>query len=213
MNQSRPSLTPAGIIVGPQGVRGLARVKTFTATPGSIADYGVLFDEAGDREFSVQLVEARSTVAILKIAGVDSREAIDALKGLVLHINRDALPPAEEEEFYHADLVGLIAETAADGRIGVVASLNDFGAGEVIEIALDRGGAPLVCPFTLAIVPVVDIPGGRIVLDLPVGLQPPEAKEKWRGPAKSGKRKQQKASAELAESEGAKVNENEADTA
>lgn len=192
MSQAGPSLTPAGIVVGAQGVRGLVRVKTFTETPKAIADYGPLFDESGDRSFSVTLVEARPTVAIVKLDGVSSREAAEALKGLLLHIPRTALPDVDEEEFYHADLVGLAAETAADGRIGTVSGLHDFGAGELIEIDLDAGGAPLVCPFTLDVVPVVDIAGGKVVLDPPKGLWPREVKEKHTGPAKSGKRKRPK---------------------
>ena len=192
MSQPGLGLTPAGIIVGAQGVRGLVRVKTFTETPSAIADYGPLFNESGDRQFTVTLVEARPTVAIVKIDGVASREAAEALKGLMLNISRSALPEVDEDEFYHADLVGLIAETDAEGRIGVVSSLDDFGAGELIEIALDAGGAPLVCPFTMVAVPIVDIAGGRVVLNPPAGLWPREMKEKHTGPAKSGKRKRPK---------------------
>lgn len=192
MSQAGPGLTPAGIIVGAQGVRGLVRVKTFTQTSGVIADYGPLFNESGERQFSVTLVEARPTVAVVKIDGVTSREAAEALKGLMLHIPRSALPEVDEDEFYHADLVGLIAETETGGRIGVVSSLDDFGAGELIEIALDAGGAPLVCPFTMAVVPIVDIAGGKVVLNPPVGLWPRETKAKHTGPAKSGKRKRPK---------------------
>jgi 16S rRNA processing protein RimM len=192
VSQSGPGLTPAGIIVGAQGVRGLVRVKTFTQTSGVIADYGPLFNESGERQFNVTLVEARPTVAVLKIDGVTSREAAEALKGLMLHIPRSALPEVDEDEFYHADLVGLIAETEAEGRIGVVSSLDDFGAGELIEIALDAGGAPLVCPFTMAVVPIVDIAGGKVVLNPPAGLWPRETKAKHTGPAKSGKRKRPK---------------------
>jgi 16S rRNA processing protein RimM len=170
-------------------------VKTFTETPKAIADYGPLFDENGARQFAVTLVEARPTVAIVKLDGVQSREAADALKGLMLHIPRSALPEADEEEFYHADLVGLVAETAADGRIGTVSSLYDYGAGELIEVALDVGGAPLVSPFTLAAVPVIDIAGGKVVLDPPKGLWPRDVKAKHTGPAKSGKRKMRKPAA------------------
>ncbi len=189
MSQSGPGLTPAGIVVGAQGIRGLVRVKTFTKSPSSIADYGLLFNESGDRHFQVTLVEARPTVAVVKIDGVASREAAEALKGLMLHISRSALPEVDQDEFYHADLVGLVAETEAEGRIGVVSSLDDFGAGELIEIALDAGGAPLVCPFTMAVVPVVDIAGGKVLLNPPVGLWPRKTKAKHTGPAKSGKRK------------------------
>ena len=189
MSRSGSGLTPAGIVVGAQGVRGLVRLKTFTETPSGIADYGPLYNESGDRHFQVTLIEARPTVAVVKIDGVTSREAAEALKGLMLHIQRSVLPEVDEDEFYHADLVGLIAETEAEGRIGVVFSLDNFGAGELIEIALDTGGAPLVCPFTTAVVPVIDIAGGKVLLNPPVGLWPRKIKAKHTGPAKSGKRK------------------------
>jgi 16S rRNA processing protein RimM len=167
-------LAPAGIVVSVQGVKGLVRVKTFTETSGAIGDYGDLMDATGDRTFAVKVIEARETVAILKIVGVDGRAAAEQLKGLTLYLNRDALPEPEPDEFFHSDLVGLSVETDADGRIGEVAALYDYGAGELIEITMDDGSAPLVLPFTEAVVPDILVSEGRIRVDPPGGLWPRE---------------------------------------
>ena len=171
-------LTPAGVVVAAHGVRGLVRVKTFTESPSTLDAYGPLTDADGAARYDVRVVEARDTVAIARIAGVGSREAAEAMKGRMLYLDRAALPDAEEDEFFHADLIGLAAETAEDGRIGTVAALYDYGAGDLIEIELDRGGAPLVLPFTEAAVPVVDIAGGVVRLAPPAGLWPPEGQAK-----------------------------------
>ncbi len=168
-------LTAAGVIVAAQGVRGLVRVKTFTESPATLDAYGPLTDADGKAVFRLEVVEARDTVAIARIDGVRDRTAAERLKGVTLYLSRDALPEPDADEFFHADLIGLAVETAAAGRIGVVAALYNYGAGDLIEIDLDAGGAPLVLPFTLAVVPEIDIAGGRVVVDPPPGLWSPEA--------------------------------------
>ncbi|MEQ9124041.1 MAG: ribosome maturation factor RimM [Alphaproteobacteria bacterium] len=170
--------SPAGVVVAAHGVKGLVRVKTFTETPASLDAYGDLTDAAGEARYRVKVVEARDTVAIARIDGVADRSAAERLKGLTLYLDRAALPEAEPEEFFHADLVGLPVERAAarGARIGEVAALYDYGAGELIEVALDAGGAPLVLPFTAAAVPVIDLAAGVVAIDPPPGLEPPPGK-------------------------------------
>ncbi len=169
-------LMPAGIVVAAQGVKGLVRVKTFTETPATLDAYGPLTDEAGAARYDVTVVEARDAVAIARIAGVHDRSAAERLKGLTLYLDRAALPEPDADEYFHADLIGLTAEVASVGRIGVVAAMHDFGAGDLIEIELDAGGAPLVLPFTAEAAPEIDIKGGRIRVAPPPGLwAPPEA--------------------------------------
>ena len=107
-------------------------------------------------------------MVVARVAGVASRDAAEALRGLRLYVARAALPPPEEEEFYHADLEGLRAEFA-DGRdFGRVRRVVNYGAGDVLEI--EREGESALVPFTRAAVPVVDIAGGRLVVDPPEGL-------------------------------------------
>ena len=165
-----------GEIVGVHGVRGLVRLRSFTDDPMAVGGYGPLEDEAGRRQFAIRLQSAVKGVWIAKVDGVDSREAAEALKGVGLYIDRARLPEPEEGEFYHADLIGLRAERAGDGAaLGTVLAVHDFGAGTMLELKSPDGGTEMV-PFTLAAVPLVDLAGGRVVIDPPEEVvgEPPE---------------------------------------
>lgn len=157
-----------GVVAAPHGVKGLVRVKSFTAVPDAIAQYGPLEDEAG-RPLAIAFVGAAKGVLLARIEGVGDRDAAERLKGRRLYLPRAALPPPEDEEYYHADLLGLAAELPDGTRLGRVRAIYGFGAGDSIEIERD-GGAPVLVPFTRAAVPVVDIAGGRIVVAPPEGL-------------------------------------------
>ena len=160
-----------GVVGAPHGVHGAVRIKTYTDEPDAIARYGALEDEAGERQFKLHVLGTAKGdgMVVAQIAGIADRDAAERLRGLRLCLPRVALPPTQEDEFYHADLVGLAATLADGTAIGRVAAVHDFGAGDVLEIARERG-QPLVVPFTRAAVPVVDIAGSRIVLDPPEGL-------------------------------------------
>ena len=160
-----------GIITAPHGVKGLVRVKSFTAAPDAIGQYGPLEDEAG-RRLALSFIGAAKGVQLARIEGVEDRDAAERLKGVRLYLPRAALPATEDEEYYHADLLGLAAELPDGTRLGEVRAIYGFGAGDSIEIARP-GAAPLLVPFTRAAVPVVDIPAGRIVVDPPEGLLQP----------------------------------------
>jgi 16S rRNA processing protein RimM len=158
-------VAPAGrILVGeigrPHGVRGLVKLRSFTADPAAIASYGPLTDATGERRFALTLLAD----GLARVEGVDDREAAARLTGTGLYVARASLPPPEEDEFYLADLVGLRAETAAGEPLGRVRSVEDNGAGAFL--ALD-GPPERFVPFTRACVPVVDTAGGRVVVELP----------------------------------------------
>lgn len=156
-----------GAIVGAQGLKGEVKVKTFTESPERLGAYGALHDAKG-REFVVRDVQAaRTDIAIVRFAGVSDRNAAEALKGTELFVDRDALPPPEDEEFYHADLIGLAAVDGEGRALGTVAGLHNFGAGDVIAIARSDGG-DMFLPFTRAVVPTIDVKAGRIVIVAPV---------------------------------------------
>jgi 16S rRNA processing protein RimM len=161
-----------GVITGAQGVRGAVRIKSFTADPADIAAYGPVEDESGERRLDLRLVGAAKGVLIAKLHGVDDRDRAEALRGLRLYLAREALPPPGEDEYYHADLIGLDAALVDGTPIGRVRAVHDFGAGDTLEI--DRPeGPPVMVPFTRAIVPIVDLDAGRLVLDPPPGLLSP----------------------------------------
>ena len=147
------------------GVRGEVRVKPFTADPLAIGEYKPLLAEDG-RAFEIERLRPAGNVLVVKFRGVDDRTAAEALNGVALHAERAALPPTGEDEFYHADLIGLAAVTEAGDTLGTVAAVLNFGAGDILEIAPARGPSLLV-PFTRAIVPDIDIAAGRIVIVMP----------------------------------------------
>lgn len=158
-----------GVVTGPHGVRGLLRVKTFTAEPEGIAAYGPLEDEAGTRCFDIELVGAAKGAVLVRVAGIADRDAAERLKGLRLYVPRAALPPPGDEEYYHADLIGLAASLTDGSLLGRVTAVHDFGAGDSLEIVRPDGRVVMV-PFTRAIVPLVDPAGGRLVVVPPPGL-------------------------------------------
>jgi 16S rRNA processing protein RimM len=161
-----------GVITAAHGVKGMVRVKSFTADPQAIASYGPLEDEAGQRRFALELKGAAKGVLLARIAGIGDRDAADSLKGTRLYLPRAALPAPGDEEYYHADLIGL-AVLLSDGRkLGRVRAIHDYGAGDSIEVEAAAGGVVIV-PFTRAAVPVVDLAGGKIIVEPPAGLLEP----------------------------------------
>jgi 16S rRNA processing protein RimM len=158
-----------GVIAGAHGIKGLVRVRSFTAAPKSIGAYGPLQDETGERRFTLDLVGERKDVLIARIAGVADRNAAERLKGVRLYVHRADLPAPGTEEFYQTDLVGLDAFSSDGTRFGTVRAVNDFGAGASLEIE-DAAGKTMLVPFTTAAVPEVDVAGGKLVVAPPVEL-------------------------------------------
>jgi 16S rRNA processing protein RimM len=158
-----------GIVAGAQGVQGAVRIKSFTTNPEDVARYGPLEDESGERRLSLRLVGSAKGVVIARLAGIADRDRAEALRGLRLYLPRAALPPAGQDEYYHADLIGLEAALADGTALGHVSAIHDFGAGDTLEIERPAG-PPAMVPFTRAIVPIVDLAAGRLVLDPPPGL-------------------------------------------
>lgn len=158
-----------GEIGAAQGLKGEVRLRSYTAEPAAIGRYGALYDEQG-RAIEVESVRVTPKALIARIKGVTTREAAEALNRTKLYIDRARLPAREEEEWYHADLVGLAAVDRGGERIGVVVAVQNFGAGDLIEVKPDKGGATVLVPFTRDAVPEVDVEGGRLVLAPPEGL-------------------------------------------
>jgi 16S rRNA processing protein RimM len=158
-----------GVITGAHGVKGLVRVKSFTADPEAITAYGPLEDESGARKFALALVGAAKGVLLARVDGVTDRDAAERLKSVRLYVSRDVLPPPEEEEYYHADLMGLAAFLEDGTPLGRVVAVHEYGAGDSLELQ-GADGRALIVPFTRAAVPVVDLAGGRLVVVPPDGL-------------------------------------------
>lgn len=153
--------------MGAHGIRGEVLIHTFTATPDAIAAYGPLSDGAETRAFKVTGVRATPKGAVARIAGVTDRDAAEALKGTELYVARDRLPAASEGEFYHTDLIGLAAVDRAGAEIGEVVAVQNFGAGDLIEIRLAGSRTTELLPFTETFVPEIDIAAGRMIVVMP----------------------------------------------
>ncbi|MGR3485583.1 MAG: ribosome maturation factor RimM [Paracoccaceae bacterium] len=158
-----------GRLAGAYGVAGQVRIKSFCADPDAIADYLPL---AGDGIIIRQLVvEGRAKEAlVVRVDAITTREQAEALKGTDLRVPRSRLPGLPDDEFYHADLVGLTVLDAGGAHRGTVRAVFDHGAGDLLEIAVDGGGDTALLPFTRANVPTVDLTAGRIVIDPPEGI-------------------------------------------
>ncbi len=166
-----------GQFAGAHGVRGYVRLKPFTAVPEDATRYGTVATEDGARIFELELVGTAKGVLIVRIAGVADRDAAQALSGTRLYVDRARLPEPDAEEFYHADLIGLAVETRDGAPLGTIRAVDDFGAGDVLELAL-RDGRSVMVPFTVAVVPTIDVKARRAVVELPEGaLETPKREE------------------------------------
>ncbi|MES2913727.1 MAG: ribosome maturation factor RimM [Pseudomonadota bacterium] len=156
-----------GAIAGAFGVAGEVRLKSFCSEPTDIAAYGPLMSEDGSRDYHVTLTRPVAGGLGARIQGVSTKEQADALRGTSLYVPRDRLPRLPDDEFYHADLIGLSAYDPGGAMIGKVTAVYNHGAGDILEISPAGHKSALLLPFTLAIVPNVDLAAGRIVVDLP----------------------------------------------
>jgi 16S rRNA processing protein RimM len=152
------------------GVRGAVKLWTFTEDPFAVKRYGPLVTKDGTRQFEVMHAREAKGHLVATLKGIATREDAERLNGLELYIAREKLPATDDDEYYHADLIGLSAVTPANEALGRVIAIHNFGAGDIIEIAPPHGPTMLL-PFTNAVVPSVDLAGGRVVIELPVEIE------------------------------------------
>jgi 16S rRNA processing protein RimM len=152
------------------GVRGAVKLWTFTEDPLAVQRYGPLSTKDGARQFEVTHAREAKDHLVATLKGVATREDAERLNGIELYVARDKLPATDDDEYYHADLIGLAAVTTSEQPLGRVMAIHDFGAGTIIEIAPPQGPTMLL-PFTNAVVPTVDLAGGRVVIELPAEIE------------------------------------------
>ena len=155
-----------GSIAGAFGVQGEVRLKSFCAQPEAIATYGALWTEDGKRQFTVRLTRPVAGGLGARLSGVRTKEEADGLRGVTLWADRGALPTLPDDEFYHADLIGLAVQDTGGAPLGHVRAVHNHGAGDLLEVETPGRGT-LLLPFTRAVVPTVDLAAGRIVADPP----------------------------------------------
>ena len=154
------------VIGAAHGIRGEVRVKPYGDDPLSFTDYGPLVTEDGSRTFEVLNARVQKTVVITRFKGIDDRNQAETLNGLNLYIPRDRLPEPEEDEFYYSDLEGLGVTTMVGEDLGRIVAVQDFGAGDLLEVRPKRGRTFYI-PFTKAFVPEIDLTAGLVKVDLP----------------------------------------------
>jgi 16S rRNA processing protein RimM len=169
-----PSQICVARIGAAHGVRGAVKLWTFPEDPLAVKHYGPLSTKDGARQFEVTHVREAKDHLVATLKGVASREDAERLNGIELYIARDKLPETDEDEYYHADLIGLAAVNAANEAIGRVIAIHNFGAGDIIEIA-PASGPTLLLPFTNAVVPTVDLANRRVVIELPQVIEGDDA--------------------------------------
>jgi len=164
---AKPDRVCLGVIAGAHGVRGLVKIKSFTEDPEDVAAYGPVGDETGQKRFVVKIKGRVKGLVLAELEDIRDRDQAQALHGLQLYVERDALPRLEEEEtFYQADLIGLAAEDPEGRPLGQVVAVPNFGAGDLLEV-LDPERVSQFYPFTRAVVPEVDLATGRVVIRRP----------------------------------------------
>jgi 16S rRNA processing protein RimM len=160
-----------GAIAGAFGVAGEVRLKSYCAEPTAIADYGPLYTQDGARSFKITLTRPVAGGLGARLTGIATKEQADALKGTQLYADRTRLPHLPDDEFYHADLIGLAVQDTGGAALGTVQAVHNHGAGDILEISAPGRKSALMVPFTLAAVPTVDLTSGKIIVDLPEGLE------------------------------------------
>ena len=156
-----------GAIAGAFGVRGEVRLKSFCAEPDAIASYAPLFTEDGARSFAVTITRAIPGGLAARLSGITTKEEADAVRGTSLFADREKLPNLPDDEFYHADLIGLPVFDTGGVQLGTVRAIYNHGAGDILEIFAPGRRTALLLPFTKAAVPTVDLTARRIVADPP----------------------------------------------
>jgi 16S rRNA processing protein RimM len=151
-------------------VRGEVRLWPFTEDPFAVLHYGPLSTKDGARQFEVARARAAKDHLVAMLKGVANRDEAERLNGIELYIARDALPETDNDEYYHADLIGLAAVNPQGVAIGTVTAIHNFGAGDIIEIAPTQGPT-LLLPFTNAVVPSVDLAAGQVVIVMPQEIE------------------------------------------
>ena len=158
-----------GVIIGPHGIKGAVRVKSFTEKPESIAEYGTLHDKNG-KSFDLQLEGQSKGALIASIKGMTTRTQAELLKGTELFIKRKLLPSTDDGEYYHADLLGLNVYKSDGKKMGIVKAMHNFGGGNIVEVVIAETKNTVLIPFNNNTVLDIDFVKNEMIVEIPLGL-------------------------------------------
>lgn len=171
----KTSLILMGTIGAAHGIKGEVRITSHTQDPEAIAEYGPLLTDRPGLTVTIESARLQKNVLIARLAGVRDRDSVEKLNGVSLFVERDRLPePDDEDDFYHADLIGLSARLDTGVTIGKVIALHNHGAGDLIEIQDELKGDTFLFPFTKAVVPTIRIAEGFLEISPPLDADPGE---------------------------------------
>jgi 16S rRNA processing protein RimM len=171
-------MTDARLLMGrigaAHGIRGELKVVSFTEDPMALAAYGPLATDRPGLTLAIASARASGGGLVVRFEGIDDRNAAERLNGVELFVDRSRLPLPEnaDEDFYHADLIGLRAQLSDGTLLGDVVALPNFGAGDLIEVRDARSGDTYLFPFTRRVVPDIRIAEGYLVIDPPLDAEP-----------------------------------------
>jgi 16S rRNA processing protein RimM len=160
-----------GRIGGAHGIKGEVRVQSFTEEPLALARYKTFTTNRPGLTVTIASARGTTNMLVARVEGVNERAAAEKLNGVELYVDREALPPPDDEDFYHADLIGLRAQLEDGTVLGKVAAVPNFGAGDILEVKSDSGETFLF-PFTRVVVPHVHVKDGYLVIDPPLDAAP-----------------------------------------
>ena len=175
MADASPKRLLMGRIGAAHGIKGEVRITSFTEEPLALADYGPLATDKPGLMIEIESARATTNVLVARLKGVTDRNAAEKLNGVELYVDRDKLPPtADEDDFYHADLIGLEARLIDGSVLGTVTAIPNFGASDLIEVRDGRSGDTFLYPFTKQVVPEVHLRDGYLVIEVPLDSDPGE---------------------------------------
>lgn len=157
------------VVASAHGLRGALKLRSFTERPADVAAYGPVFDRRGNRLFELEVIAPAPGGVLARADQIEDRNAAEALRGTELFVPRAALPALPPDEFYYSDLEGMEALHPDGSHLGVVQSVDNFGAGDVIEVLADDGRR-ISLPFTRQTVPSIDLERRRLVVEAPEEL-------------------------------------------
>lgn len=164
MSKTATDLVVVGVILGAHGVRGDVRIKSFTAEPEALFEYAPFLSETGEVLIDPMRARPAKDHFIVTPEKPLQKEEWDKLKSTKLYVPRDVLPKTEADEYYIDDLVGLDVFSGGDTPVGRVKAVLNHGASDLIEVQPTPRGKPVLVPFTLEDVPVVDLSAKRLVI-------------------------------------------------
>ena len=175
MAGASPKQLLMGRIGAAHGIGGEVRIQSFTEEPLALASYGPLGTNRPGLVIEIEKARATTNVLVARLKGIKDRTAAEKLNGVELYVDRDRLPPAEDDDdFYHADLIGLEARLSDGTVVGKVTAIPNFGASDLLEVRDERSGDTYLYPFTKAVVPTVRVAEGYLVIETPVDAEPGE---------------------------------------